>query len=268
MNSILLKRWNAKANELCTFDFRVRASLSEGTTTEDVFSGNITLSFIPYPTEIIVSPIYLLGDATSAGWTNTAAIPATHLVDGKFAIVEHLLNSGGFKFIANLGAWAPMWGTDATGTNTSGPLVYRETELVADPAVIPAPNVEGDYRIVADTFNLTYEVTPVTAVLYVLGDATTAGWTNTAPLEMTKVAPGIFEITTTLTAGGMKFLEVPGQWAPQWGTDATGTNSRGILIYRPDETVPDPTNVPSPGAGTYKITVNLATQTYTITAVK
>ncbi|MCK9617885.1 MAG: SusF/SusE family outer membrane protein [Lentimicrobiaceae bacterium] len=270
MNNFLIIKWEDLPNVLSTYDFRVRASLSESTS-EDVFSDVITLNFTPYSTEVILSPIYLLGNATAAGWDNNLALEMTHIGEaGEYVIVATLSGAADtyIKFITSLGHWAPQWGTDATGTNEAGPLVYRPDESVADPLAIPAPATNGDYRILADTANLTYTITPVTGVLYLLGDATTAGWNNATPLEMTKVAPGIFEITTTLTAGGMKFLEVPGQWAPQWGTDATGTNSRGILIYRLDETVPDPTNIPSPGAGTYTITVNLATQTYTITAVK
>ena len=107
-NTYLLNILKANADVKATYDFRIRTSLTDGTTREDVFSNTITLSFTPYSMIIILPPIYLLGDATTAGWSNTAAIPATYKEGGEYVIVEHLLNTGGFKFIANLGAWAPM----------------------------------------------------------------------------------------------------------------------------------------------------------------
>jgi starch-binding outer membrane protein SusE/F len=64
----------------------------------------------------------------------------------------------------------------------------------------------------------------------------------------------------------MKFLEVSGQWAPQWGTDAEGTSSSGNLSYRPTESVPDPPNIPTPGAGTFTIRLDLVKLKYTITS--
>jgi hypothetical protein len=81
-----------------------------------------------------------------------------------------------------------------------------------------------------------------------------------------KESPGIFTLTTDLLAGNLKFLETNTGWAPQWGTDANGTANSGNLVYRPDESVADPASIPSPGAGTYTITLNLATMKYTITS--
>jgi len=266
MNTILLTRMNDKPDIAGTYEFRVKSSLTSGTTSEDVTSGAITLTLTAYSTEVIVSPIYMLGDGTTAQWDNAAALEMTHIGDGgAYAIVDHLLAAKGVKFIANLGAWEPMWGLGAAGTSESGDLKYRKVGD-PDPPVIPSPAVEGDYRVVADTALLTYTITATSAQLFLVGDATTAGWVNSAGIPFIKDSPGQFHLTTTLTAGGMKFLEVSGAWAPQWGTDAQGTSSGGNLVYRPTESVPDPTNIVSPGAGTYTITINLATQTYTITA--
>jgi hypothetical protein len=68
-------------------------------------------------------------------------------------------------------------------------------------------------------------------------------------------------------AGGstyFKFIETLGQWAPQYGTDDSGTGDAGNLVFRPDETVPDPPAIPVPSiAGSYKITVDLAKMKYT-----
>ena len=269
MNDLILGAFKGIADNLATFQFRVKASLSVNNPATNNISEIITLKFTPYSAVVIVNPIYLLGSATAAGWDNTKGLEMKHIgSEGQFAIVAHLTTgtAAQIKFIANLGAWAPQWGTDAAGTSESGNLVYRPTEAVADPTPIPGPAVEGDYRIMADTANLLYEVTWTSSQLFLVGDATTAGWDNTKGIPFVKDSLGYFSLTTTLTAGGMKFLEVSGAWAPQWGTDANGTSNSGNLVYRPNESVTDPPNIPSPGAGTYTISINLATLKYQITA--
>lgn len=145
-------------------------------------------------------------------------------------------------------------------------MVYRPTEDEPDPVAIPVPLVAGDYYIEVDTVGLTYKTFLTSGELYLVGAATAAGWDAAAGLPFTEVEDHIFEITTSLTDGGMKFLEVLGEWAPQWGTDATGTGDGGPLLYRPTEDVPDPAEVPSPGSGTFTIRVDLTTISYTITA--
>lgn len=266
MNQIIIAA-GGEANALASYQFRLKSSLTDGTSSEDKYSDVITLDFTPYSTVIVIPSIYMLGDGTSAGWSNTAAVEMVHIGDqGEFAVVDQLVASLGIKFIANLGAWAPMWGL-ATGTSESGTLFYRETEAVADPPVIPSPAVAGDYRVVADTALMTYTITATSAQLFLVGDGSSAGWVNTAGIPFVKVSPGHFTLTTALNAtGGLKFLEVNGAWAPQWGTDASGSSTTGNLVYRPTESEPDPANIPTPGAGTYTITVNLATLTYTIEA--
>jgi len=229
---------------------------------------NIT-TFEAMPEE--VKPIYMLGDGTPAGWDNTAAIEMYHIEEGSFALVERLGDDGDMvKFISILGEWAPQWGAEPGGTATEGQLAYRPTEDDPDPDPINIAELEpGDYRVVADTAALTYHITKATEVLYLLGSATEAGWDNEAALEMTREAPGMFSIVTDLTAGEdmyFKFIEVLGQWAPQYGTDEEGTWEEGNLIYRPTEDVDDPLDIPAPEtSGSYLIEVNLSNRTYQLT---
>lgn len=265
MNSLLLSL-GYPAFEASALEFRVRSNINDAAEMTEMFSEMISLTFTPYEDIIVVEPIYLLGDGTPAGWDNTLALPMGHIADGRFARVELLDPGAGdfWKVISQLGFWAPQWGTDDTGTPESGPLVYRPDEDTPDPAAIPVPETAGNYYIEVDTVNLTYVTYPSSGELYLVGAATTAGWDNTAGLPFTEVEPHVFEITETLIAGeGMKFLEVIGQWAPQWGTDESATSDGGPLIFRPDESVADPAEVPSPGAGSFKIRVDLTSMTYT-----
>jgi starch-binding outer membrane protein SusE/F len=270
MNDLILSVFNGLGDSAATFQFRVKASLSADNPATNNISKVVTLEITPYSAFVYVPPIYMLGDATSVGWDNSKALEMTHLTGGQFAIVDHLTTPGKFlKFIADLKAWAPQWGTDAAGTAESGNLVLRPTESQPDPPGIPSPAVEGDYRVVADTAALTYQVSITSSQLFLVGDATTAGWTLANGIAFTKKSPGIFELTTTLSSTGfLKFMETTTGWAPQWGTDASGTGNFGNLVYRPTESVPDPAGVPTPGAGTYTIKINLITLTYTISAGK
>ena len=251
-------------------DLRVVGQVSGADYTQ-LASEIITLTFttfeppVPPPTDTKL--IYLLGEATTIGWDNVNPLPMAHLGDARYARVEYLDPAAGgfFKFISIPGFWAPQWGTDATGTPEEGPLVYRPDENTPDPDALPVPLVAGDYYIEADTVGLTYTTFLTSGELYLVGAATTVGWDNTAGLPFTEVEDHIFEITTSLTDGGMKFLEILGEWAPQWGSDGTGVET-GPLIYRPTEEVPDPAEVASPGSGTYTIRVDLTNMTYTFTA--
>ncbi len=105
---------------------------------------------------------------------------------------------------------------------------------------------------------------PVPANLYIVGDATPGGWSNPVPIpsqQFTKVDDYSFSITIGLTAGkSYLFLPVNGSWDHKYGgTSATG----GTLLA--DGAVPG-SNTPAPAAdGLYKIVVNFATNTYSVT---
>ncbi len=267
MNAKLVGLMELEAGVAHNLVFRIMATIVPTTVYENLYSATTKLTITPYADIVIVKPIYMLGDATEPGWNNANALEMTHLGGAQFGIVANLAGAGKFvKFISVRGQWAPQWGTN-DGTSEGGSLAYRPTEAEPDPPGIPAPELVGDYRVVADTLALTYTITKVSEQLYLLGDGTPAGWDNAGATPMNKVAPGIFEITTTLNGGAtfLKFIETLGQWAPQYGTDASGTSDGGILILRPTESEPDPTAIPVPAtAGTYTVRVNLATMTYTI----
>lgn len=228
-------------------------------------------SVTPYSAAIIIPPIYLLGSGTTVGWDNANALPMTNIGESRFARVETLTGGADqfIKWISDLGAWAPQWGTDDDGILESGNMVYRPTESDPDPPGVPVADTEnGNYYIEADTASLTYKTFLTSGNLYLVGDATSAGWDNANGIQFAEDTPHVFTLTTDLNAeGGLKFLEVSGEWAPQWGTDENGKGTGGMLVYRPNESVPDPANIPAPSAaGSYKITVDMTTMMYTIEA--
>ena len=271
VNNILLGVLELAPDEVHAMEMRVSSFVNQVTDYSVVYSDVVTINITPYEEVVYVKPIYLLGSGTTIGWDNTLALPMQHIGSGKFARVETITTGTDrfIKFISMLGLWAPQWGTDAAGTTESGILVYRPDEQTTDPPAIPFLTAEaGDYYIMADTLSLLYETYKTSGQLFLVGDATPAGWDAGAAIAFTQSSPHIFTLTTTLNAaGGMKFLEVQGAWAPQYGTNEKGTNKKGLLVYRPTESVPDPPNIPAPSAaGQYTITVDQTTMQYTIVA--
>jgi starch-binding outer membrane protein SusE/F len=268
MNALLIGTWELDFGTPYEVAFRVRSFINTFSDYSYAYSETLTVTVTPYDDAVPVKTIFLIGGATTIGWDNNLALPMAPLDEGRYAIVEYLKGSDYIKFISKLGAWAPQWGTDATGTADAGPLVYRPTEIVSDPPAIPASTVAGAYYIEADTVNLTYKTFLTSGQLFLVGDATLAGWDAAAAIAFTEGDPHVFTLTTTLHAGGgMKFLEVQGAWAPMWGTTDQGKQNKGPLSYRPTETVADPPSIPGPTAeGQYTITVNTVTMQYTVVA--
>ena len=254
------------AGTAAQMQLRVVSFLTLASDATVIHSSPVTVTFGTYIAE--VKPIFMLGGGTTAGWTAGNAIQMSHITGGQFAVVDRLTpTQWAIKFISHRGNWQPQWGAGAGSTATSGTLVLQRTGADPEPPPIDTRDLpaEGDYRVVADTAALTYTITRVTEELFLLGGATTAGWVNTAALPFTRVSPGIFRITTPLTASGeIKFIETLGQWQPQWGTNATGTPTGGPLFRNPPGPG-DPAGIPTPAvAGTYTIEVNLHTMRYRI----
>lgn len=105
------------------------------------------------------SGLFMLGDATTAGWDNANPLPMMCVETNQFELTTTLTSSLYFKFIDTPGQWAPMWGTDDQGTSTGGNLVYRPTEGSPDPPAIPAGPPTGSYKVEANIKDLTYVVT-------------------------------------------------------------------------------------------------------------
>jgi hypothetical protein len=243
---------------------RIKASV--GTYAAPQYSPVFTFNVIPF--EMKLPPIYLLGDATLNEWDNNKAQVMSFWSAGVYGVVTPLKAGKYIKGIKTLGAWAPQWGL-GTGTWAAGTLAYRATENNPDPPAIPSPATAGDYLVVFNIDALTYSVTAMPEKVYLVGDGCSAGWTPTAGLPFTKSAPGVYSITTALSAA--KNLKImysnSGAWAPQWGTSTGAIAALGKLVFRPNEAASDPASIPTPAtAGNYKIDLNFNENSYKITA--
>jgi hypothetical protein len=117
-----------------------------------------------------------------------------------------------------------------------------------------------------------FTVTPFTqqhglpTELFIVGDATPAGWNNPVPVpaqRFTRINSSRFELTINLTAGkNYLFLPENGSWGKKYGAvdnQAAGIKNNGGPMK------PEGQDMPSPDAsGNYKITVDFLNNTYTL----
>jgi starch-binding outer membrane protein SusE/F len=100
--------------------------------------------------------------------------------------------------------------------------------------------------------------------LYITGDATPSGWTNSPPpsQKFTYLGGKKYEIVMDFVPGKLyKFLTKLGAWQPQYGSSSPTGGALGLN----DGTGSDPDAIPTPAvAGTYKISVNLGNQTFAV----
>ena len=121
---------------------------------------------------------------------------------------------------------------------------------------------QGDnwYKAIYDfqtgNYKITKEDNPMREELFITGDATPSGWTNSPPpsQKMTMLSNGVFEITMAFVPGKLyKFLDTNGQWQPQFGGDSSTGGDLGSNYGSGG----DPAAIPTPAtAGNYKVQVN------------
>lgn len=169
----------------------------------------LTSTEIPDP---VITELYLIGDATPAGWSLDAA-PAFANDNGIFTWQGKLKATGEFRMNTTNKNWFPAIVIDIA----SGKAVYTPQW---DDTIYKMFSVdkEGIYKIVVDLRvfkQLSVTITWIGDVppeeypikeLYLLGDATVAGWDITAMPAFTG-SNGVFSLTTELKSpGSFRFL--------------------------------------------------------------
>jgi hypothetical protein len=240
-------------------DFRIKAVTALGAI---VYSNTVTINvktFISAPDNL-----YIVGDATVGGWSNPVPVPSQQFtkVDAySFSIIAKLNAApASYLFLPVNGDWSHKYG----GASASGGTLLKDGAVPGSNT--PAPASAGFYKIVVNFQTNSYSVTPITipSNLYIVGDATAGGWSNPVPTpaqQFTQLSPGLFGIITNLSSSGSYlFLPVNGDWSHKYGgASATG----GTLLA--DADVPSSNTPPPSSSGLYKIIVNFATNTYTVT---
>jgi len=272
LNTILLAKGYA-FNVPVDMDVRVISSYANNN--ERLTSNTIKIRMTPYkiPPKVALptsTRVFIVGDATTFGWTNDPAPPFpaarefARLDETTWGGIMYLKGSGAYKLLQTQGNWDTQFHMVDGGTATAGSFVQQN----ADPG-FPSPSTAGWYKIILDFQSGKYTVTAVSndlpQELYLTGDAMPSGWTNTPPVaqQLTRLNSSEYSISIALAPGKVyKLLSTQGQWQPQFG----GSSATGGTLGANYGSGSDPDAIPTPStAGTYKIKVNFVTNTYTVT---
>jgi hypothetical protein len=261
LNDSLLSHWKAAAGTPVRLEARIVAFIGDSLERADT-SNLVRLTATPY--QPVSSTLYITGDATPGGWDNASAAPLTpdQAVPGLFHY-QGYLTVGSFELLTAQGASFPAYiqGSDAAHIAPRPSSSVPDNPFhVADAAVYTV-----DVNLLADTIHLQKLALPPFSSLWVVGDATPAGWNIDDPDPMFRdpANPFVFKFNAVLHAGELKIPTTTGNW--------------GTAFYRPYSNHPpvddDSVQLVPPGggpadagdykwqittAGPYKITLDLS----------
>ncbi|MCK9207301.1 MAG: SusF/SusE family outer membrane protein [Salinivirgaceae bacterium] len=213
--------------------------------------------------------LYLVGDATPAGWSIAAPEPMIKDASNPYVFTwKGILTAGQFKISTFVGDWC-----DGDWLNAS-----EADQAIADASYIVTDGCEGpdnkwlvtdsaEYVItinLADTLiTIVPYVEPSYDMLYIVGDATPSGWNIASPIAMTKDVSNakLFTWEGSLIAGELKFSTFTGDWCDGDWIIATQANqsitATDFTIRHGCDGDDNKWRLSADEAGNYKITINL-----------
>lgn len=232
-------------------------------------SNSITIKVTPAATGAAYAELWVVGDATPNGWNidnpNPMVKDPTNSFQFKF---NEVLNAGEFKIPTSKG----NWGTDFFMPPANNPDI-TSTEV----KLIPGGNPDnkwritnpGPYKILLNISPSPFiKITPFTPYtqVWMVGDATPAGWNieNPTPMAATPGNPYEFTYTGPMSAGEFKIPVSTGNWGtdffmpPVNGEGPGSTNAVFVPGGNPDN------KWKITEAGNYKITFNQLRETISI----
>ena len=158
----------------------------------------------------------MVGDATPNGWDIANATPMVQNSNNLYQFTyDGILTPGDFKFPVNRNTdWAQdMFMRDPTSADSSK--IYLHHGGASDDVKWHIAK-GGWYHITLDLANNTISCKPLS--LYIVGSATSIGWTITSAIQLVQDSnlPYIFTFTGALVAGEFKF---PVNRQGDWGQD-------------------------------------------------
>lgn len=203
-----------------------------------------------------VPSLFVLGDATSAGWNNngTDPIELNQISSGVFSSMVSLQGGRDIKFVMISGSWDVNWGIPDVG-----PIQENvEYELIPGGPNIKIPE-SGNWIITVDFARGTFRAQKFRAPerMFLVGGSTSADWNPGNAIPFVKMGEGRFELYAYIrTSGfGFKFLQ-DRDWAGDWGMKP---GEPGTLVQDGEDNV----NVSEDGF--YRIELNFFNMSYTIT---
>jgi len=208
----------------------------------------------PAPTKdpLEAEAVYIVGDATPAGWSIDAPIQLTK--ESKYIFIyEGELVPGELKACTQTGDWGVPFIRPTFGgckINLSG-VESADFVFTTNPDDKWQVQEAGEYRLTFDLENWTIKVEPLsgkqpleTETVYIVGDATPNGWAIDAPTQLTKQSQYVFVYEGKLTKGELKACTQTGSWdvpfiRPTFGNckiDKNGVESADfVFTTNPDD---------------------------------
>ncbi|WP_415326642.1 SusF/SusE family outer membrane protein [Chryseobacterium sp. MMS23-Vi53] len=236
----LLIALGAKPGEQTDVEVRFKTSFSQNA---NYYSNILSLKVTPF---VNLKNLYLVGDATEAGWNNNNNNTALFRDPGnvnKFYFRGYF-TAGSFKLLEKLGDWHPQWGVNGSGVSASNP------DGTNEPAVFSIPTA-GYYSFEIDINAKTYSLTSSTAgavypTIGIIGSSTPDGWNSDQDMTASAFNPHVWKITNiSLITGEAKF-RANNDWGTNWGgsTPFSGVAALGG------------SNIPLNEAGNYDVYFN------------
>lgn len=178
--------------------------------------------------------LYLVGDATAAGWNpdnnNTplfrdAENDDIYYFEGRFAGGADV---EGFKLLESLGNWQPQWGVNEDSATSSD-------ILGKDPQAFPVTE-DAYYSFMINVAEGTYTFESIDATdadtfasIGIIGDATPGGWDADTDMMQSEFNPHIWYATDfVLTDGEFKF-RANDAWDANWGNASDALSGEASL---------------------------------------
>ncbi|WBL21289.1 SusF/SusE family outer membrane protein [Zunongwangia sp. HRR-M8] len=207
--------------------FRVRAyaGSNDGGNLVEQYSDTLSVMvMLPENTDALElkRELYLVGDATAAGWSNDnnntplfrdAENDDIYYFEGRFAGGADV---EGFKLLENLGQWQPQWGI-------SEELVTSSEVLGGDPNAFKV-NEDTYYSLIVNVSDGTYSMetlatndAPSYTSIGIIGDATPGGWDADTDMTQSEFNPHIWYIKDFVLNDGEFKFRANDSWDVSWG---------------------------------------------------
>ena len=230
--------------------------------------------------QVFAGRIYLIGTATSSGWSLDAAPLMEQTGDNVYQWVGNL-NNGTLKFLTHKD-FVPSYGPTTNNTAlTEGTFDLQLRSSDDDPDNKFAVTA-GRYALTIDLSGDTPQLTVANGAglpdkglssyypeVYAIGSATTAGWTASSAIEMHESAfnSGIYNGTLTLNTGELKFLNQKA-FGAGYGASVSNDpiNGAGVYTLKALDEADLKFAVTLDKATEFDVTVNIVAGSLTLTA--
>ncbi len=245
-----------------------------------VFGAAIPVPVVFYATDSIqpFENLYILGDATPVGWNIGSPLKMTQNESNPYLWEwEGELIAGEFKMPTFTGDWCDgVWINASRPNQTLTEHHYITTFGCEGPdnKWLVSTTDAGEYRIMVDVENESIHIVPMGEPeydhIFLLGDATPAGWNIKSPIPMVKdeTNPYLFTWEGPLKAGELKFSTYTGDWCDgEWINASQPGQALGTSDYIITNGCDGPDNkwiVTAGEEGDYLISIDLKNRSISI----